>query len=195
MQDMKMSVMGCCELAEYECIALKCYLDSGGVKTFGAGSTVSDIPDIAKWSWDVEHPLQEAVDIYVRGLEKYVSAVNKALTVQVKQHEFDALVSLTYNIGTAGFRNSTALRLVNAKASEDQVIAAMARWRNDNGRVVQGLINRRAKEAKLYRDAFYGTNGLVSVVPVRNKKPVYAQGKKVNLIPYLEEAFNKQGKV
>lgn len=183
---MEISKLGLCALANYECLCLKPYLDSGGVKTVGIGSTRSDIPDIAAWDWDKEITIEDAVHIYQRGIQKYVAAVNRELTrLEIPQTLFDALVSITYNIGTAGMVKSTFMKRVNANASLQNIVAAMSMWNKDNGKVVKGLINRRAKEAKLILEGDYGTDGHVLMAPVINKKPVYAQGKQVNLLPYL----------
>lgn len=183
---MQISSLGLCALANYECLCLKPYLDSGGVKTVGIGSTRSDIPDLAAWDWDKEISIDEAVHIYQRGLSKYVAAVNRELVhLEIEQQLFDALVSITYNIGTAGMAKSTFMKRVNAGASKQNIVAAMSMWNKDNGKVVKGLVNRRAKEAKLILTGDYGTDGHVLMAPVVNKKPVYSQGKQINLLGYL----------
>ncbi len=75
----------------------------------------------------------------------------------VTQHQFDALVSLCYNIGTAGFDKSSVLALANAGASTPAVIkAAFGLWNKVTDpttkvkRVSTGLTARRAREAALY---------------------------------------------
>jgi lysozyme len=183
---MNISKMGVCELASYECLCLKPYLDSGGVKTVGIGSTSSDIKDLALWSWDKELTIEEAVSIYRKGLTKYVSAVNRALTrLDIPQTLFDALVSITYNVGTGGMASSTFIKRVNAGDSLERIVEAMARWNKDNGVVVKGLVNRRAKEAKLILTGEYSSGGLVGLAPVVNKKPVYSKATSINLLNYL----------
>jgi len=183
---MELSKLGYCALANYECLCLKPYLDSGGVKTVGIGSTVSDIPDLALWDWNKEISIEEAVRLYKKGLTKYVAAVNRSLTrLEIPQTLFDALVSITYNIGTGGMAGSTFMKRVNAGESLDRIVQAMAAWNKDNGKVVQGLINRRKKEADLILKGDYGTKGLVDLVPVINKKPAYSKATKINLMYYL----------
>jgi len=190
---MELSKLGYCALANYECLCLKPYLDSGGVKTVGVGSTISDIPDLPLWDWNKEISIEEAVRLYKKGLSKYVAAVNKELTrLEIPQTLFDALVSITYNIGTGntktnvgGMAGSTFMKRVNAGESLERIVQAMAAWNKDNGKVVQGLINRRKKEANLILHGDYGTKGLVDLVPVVNKKPVYSKATKINLLDYL----------
>lgn len=195
---MELSKLGYCALANYECVCLKPYLDSGGVKTVGIGSTKSDIPDLALWDWNKEITIEEAVALYKKGLSKYIAGVNRYLIpLSIPQTLFDALVSITYNIGIgrlpdpskkikgAGMAASTFMKRVNAGDSLERIVQAMALWNKDNGKVVQGLINRRAKEARLILKGDYGTEGLVDLVPVINKKPAYSKGKKIDLMQYL----------
>ena len=183
---MNLSKEGLAELASFECICLKPYLDSGGEKTVGIGATRSDIPDLAMWSWDREISIEQAVELYKKGLQKYVAAVNKAITkLEVSQTLFDALVSICFNIGVSGMAKSTFIKKVNADAPLREIVAAMAMWNKDNGKVVQGLINRRKKEADLILTGEYSSGGKVPLVPVVGRKPVYRQGKLINLMEYL----------
>lgn len=61
-----------------------------------------------------------------------------------------ACVSLQYNVGKTAFAGSTLVKLIN---KDDMIGAAgeFAKWNKDNGVVVQGLVNRRAQEAALFR--------------------------------------------
>lgn len=185
---MELSTKGLVELASYEALILSPYLDSGGVKTVGIGSTKSDIPDLGEWSWSKEISIEEAVNLYKNGIQKYVSAVNRALTkLTIKQNQFDALVSFFFNVGTGGGTGSTAMKYVNTGRSDADVCKALKMWNKDNGHVVQGLINRRQKEADLYTNGIYNSGGMVDLVPVNpiNHHPLYNKAKKIKLIDYL----------
>lgn len=186
---MKMSDKGMCELASYEALILSPYLDSGGVKTVGIGSTSSDIPDLASWPWNKTLSVEEAVEIYRKGLSKYETAVNKKLNKEIPQHQFDALVSITYNIGVGGMANSTFMKLMLKGAASKDITNAMTAWNRDNGRVVQGLVNRRAKEASLFLTGQYASGGMVSLCPVdvKTHKPQYSKGKLINLLTYINK--------
>jgi lysozyme len=85
-------------------------------------------------------------------LAQFERAVNDAVTVPTSQSQFDALVSLTYNIGPSAFANSTLLRLHN-KRQFGEAAAQFLRWNRAGGRVMQGLTNRRRAEAELYARA------------------------------------------
>ena len=90
----------------------------------------------------------EAEAIFKRDIQKYVNDVNRLVTVELTQNQFDALVSFHYNTGALG--KSTLLKKVNA-GQFSQVPAEFMKWVNDNGRMVPGLVNRRRAEVALWR--------------------------------------------
>jgi len=82
-------------------------------------------------------------------LKKFEATVNKAVTVQLNQNQFDALVSLAYNIGTNAFSKSTLVKKLNAndiRGAADQFDV----WVNAGGKRMQGLVNRRTVEKALF---------------------------------------------
>lgn len=166
---------GLIELANYEALSHTKYIDSGGVQTIGIGMTVSEIKDIKSWPWNKALTTRECVDMFANAVKKYENAVNNALKVPVLQHQFDVLVSITYNIGVGGMAKSTFMRRINAKESPDKVVAAMKMWNKDNGRLVKGLVNRRNFESDLFLSGKYLNNGTVGLIKVNNAhKPVYS---------------------
>ncbi len=109
---MKMSAAGRKVLADREGRRLKAYKDSVGVWTIGIGHTSAAGPPEVTPGLTITDAECDA--IFARDLASYESAVDKAVVVPVEQHEFDALVSLCYNIGEAGLARSTVVRRLNA---------------------------------------------------------------------------------
>lgn len=73
--------------------------------------------------------------------------------IHLRQHEFDALVCLCFNIGEGNFNSSTLRKKVIEKARKDAEIAAeFKRWNKSGGKVLQGLVKRREEEAQLWLD-------------------------------------------
>jgi lysozyme len=75
--------------------------------------------------------------------------VRTYVTVPVNQNQFDAMVSLDYNIGGGNFKNSSVVANIN---KGDFVAAANSfkLWNKSGGVVVQGLVNRRELEVTLF---------------------------------------------
>lgn len=77
------------------------------------------------------------------------SAVNSAIKLPMTQSQFDAMVSLAFNIGGANFASSTLVKKFNAgdvSGSADE----FPRWNRANGKVMNGLTRRRTAERELF---------------------------------------------
>lgn len=172
---MKTSLKGLVELAGHEGVCLNPYLDSVGVWTIGIGATKSEIVGL-----DASHPditIEQAIDLFKHSIVKYENAINKALKVEVTQTQFDALVSICYNIGCAGAANSTFMKLINAKAPLQLIANAILMWKKP-----PEILGRRKKEALLFTEGIYSNKGKALVFPVNSKyKPVYSKGKTVDI--------------
>lgn len=79
-----------------------------------------------------------------------VATVNKDVTVPLTQNQFDALVSLAFNIGGGNFGSSTLIQLLNSGSQKALVAGQFGRWNKQGGRVLNGLVARRAAEAALF---------------------------------------------
>ena len=123
-----------CELEAYKCAA--------GVWTIGYGHTkdVKEGDSISK---------EEAEFMLVHELQEYCNDVDIAVKVDLKQNEFDALVSWTYNLGPTNLNFSTMLRVLN-EGKHDEVPAQIKRWNKASGQVKQGLVRRREAEALMF---------------------------------------------
>ncbi|QTG15706.1 lysozyme [Agrobacterium tumefaciens] len=91
----------------------------------------------------------EAERLLKEDLKRFEADVSRLVKVPVNENEFSALVSLVYNIGTGAFAGSTLLRYLN---SGDKANAAgqFERWNKGGGRVLNGLVKRRAAEKALF---------------------------------------------
>lgn len=169
------SKSGYIELADREGLSNTLYLDSGGVKTIGIGMTTSEIKDLATWPWNRRIETADCVHMFVEACHKYEDAINDALKVKVTQYEFDALLSITYNIGIAGMKNSTFIKRINYGDTKQNIAQAMSWWNKDNGKVVKGLINRRNAEMQLFQFGTYTNKGKIALITVDSMthKPKY----------------------
>ena len=126
---------------------LTAYADIIGVWTIGVGHTGTvDGKPVAKGMVISADKSQELLSA---DLSKFESAITRLVKVPLKQYEFDALVSLVFNIGETNFARSTLLKKLNAndfKGAAEQFLA----WKNAGGRPVQGLLNRRKREKDMF---------------------------------------------
>lgn len=179
---MKTSKEGLIFIASLEGLATQLYLDSVNVLTIGIGATVSEIPDIKSKPWSYTITIQEAVVLFQKSLVKYENAVNRALKVDITQQQFNALVSICYNIGTGGLSISTFIKRINTKDSAQRVYDAILMWNKP-----REIVGRRTKEAKLFRYQTYPDSMQVNHFPISatSHKPIYSKGKLINLYDYL----------
>jgi lysozyme len=93
---------------------------------------------------------QEMADLMLlRDMKRFENGLNSYIRADVNQNQFDALVSLTFNIGLGNFSTSTLLKMINA-GSADAAADQFLRWNKAGGIVLSGLTRRREAERKLY---------------------------------------------
>lgn len=144
---MKTSRAGIELIKRWEGCRLTAYRDAVGVLTIGFGHTsAAGKPTVVS---GMKITQQEAEEILVRDLVKYEAAVQKALTRSPTQAQFDAAVSLCFNIGPGAFSTSTFVRKFNAgdiKGAADAILL----FNKAGGKVLPGLVKRREDERKMF---------------------------------------------
>lgn len=129
-------------IKEFESCRLTAYQDTAGVWTIGYGHTggVSSGMTIS----------QAQAEAYLKGdLARFEKAVNQNVTVGITQNMFDAMVSFTFNVGDGALKNSTLLKKVNS-GDIDGAANEFDKWVYSGGKVVDGLVRRRAAEKALF---------------------------------------------
>ena len=146
----KISTAGINLICSFEGLKLKAYDDGVGVWTIGFGTTI--YPNGIKVKKGDTCTEAQAKAYMAHDLKKFESAVNSAVTVLINQNQFDAMVSLAYNIGTSAFKNSTLVKKLN-ESNYKSAAAQFNVWNKGGGKVMQGLVSRRAVERKLFEKA------------------------------------------
>ena len=146
---MKASILAVNLLKEVEGWRDKPYRDSGGKCTIGYGHLIKEgeyCPDritVGQGEKYLREDIANAEDI-----------VNSTVSVPLKQHQFDALVSFTFNIGAGAWAVSDTLKILN-NGEHHRMPARMLMWvkvtKNGVKVVEEGLINRRLKEVRLWQ--------------------------------------------
>lgn len=129
-------------VAAWESLRLRAYDDGGGVWTIGYGHT----KDVRRGDTCTEEQARAWLD---DELTETSNAVEDMAPESLLQHEFDALVSFAYNCGAPALHGSTLLARVNEGRMEDAA-TQFVRWNKDGGKVVRGLLARRAGEVLMF---------------------------------------------
>lgn len=133
----------------FEACKLKAYRCPAGVWTIGWGDTGPHVRAGLVWTQE------EADAAFARRIEReFAPAVAKAIgDAPTTPAQFGAMVALAYNIGTRAFAGSSVARL-HRSGDHASAARAFALWNKAGGRVLAGLVRRRAAEAALYRSDF-----------------------------------------
>lgn len=143
MEIKKMDAAGLDFLAIEEGLRLKPYRDSKGIPTIGIGNTYYENGNRVTMN-DPAITKERAIELFKNVLDHYEVTVWSVTRDDIIQNQFNALVSICYNIGVNGFKGSTLLSLVNKNPQHPQITEAFKMWRKPN------LLERRKREAKLY---------------------------------------------
>ncbi len=145
---MKTSNHGLNLIKSFEGFSSKPYLCPAGVWTIGYGATrLQDGSAVTKDTTPITQ--EQGTKLLEKQLEQYELAVDAAVHVVINQYQFDAMVSLCYNIGAGNFTKSTLVKLLNA-GNSTAAAQEFLRWNKIKGQVSNGLTRRRAEEMTLF---------------------------------------------
>jgi len=141
-KDMKISQEGLSLIKKFEGCELEAYKCAAGVWTIGYGSTkgVKEGDTLTE---------EETDNLLLHEMDEYEGYVLEAVEMPLSQHQFDAIVSWTFNLGPSNLKASTMLKVLN-KGNYEDVPAQIKRWNKAGGKVLEGLIRRREAEALLF---------------------------------------------
>lgn len=155
---MTMSEAGIEMIARFEKYVGKPYKDMVGVWTIGYGNTYYPNGRRVKES-DPSITKAEAAKLKLDIINRdFAAAVNIILADEIEknwisQNQFDALVSLAYNIGTNALSGSSVIKLIKANrmtAAADAILLWNKGKVKGVRQVINGLVNRRTAERKLF---------------------------------------------
>lgn len=143
---MKLSQAGKDLIKSFEGLEMRVYPDpatGGAPYTAGYGHTGSDVEPGMK----VTQAMADAW--FDKDVQKFEEGVSALLKVTTTQSQFDAMVSLAYNIGLGNFSKSTLLKKHNAKCWSCAAGQFLV-WNRAAGKVMNGLTRRRNAERAMY---------------------------------------------
>lgn len=129
-------------IKECEGLRLQSYLCPAGVWTVGYGHTRDVYKGMVITRRDADLFLGEDVEVAS-------AAVSRLVSVPLSDNQFSVLVSFTFNLGARRLAKSTLLWQLNRKRY-GAVPAELAKWKRGGGKILPGLVKRRALESALW---------------------------------------------
>ena len=145
----------------WEGLKLTAYPDPGSRDgtpwTIGYGHTSDGFLKVTRGLTISPKQAEEALEY---DLNETAAKVDELVKVELSDNQFGALVSFAFNVGLGAFAKSTLLRKLN-KGEYAAVPSELARWTKNDGKVMAGLVNRRAAEAGLWaKGEFVSSKGV-----------------------------------
>lgn len=140
----------------FEGFTAKPYQDNGQWSV-GYGSAVSG-QELAKYkAYGITDKEADALlRKFVTEFEEDINAFAKKHGLKLSQHQFDALISFTYNLGPNWMNNDSAFRqAVLGKQTGNDFLFAITRWCTSSDVVLKTLADRRLMEANVYLNGVY----------------------------------------
>ncbi len=147
---MDVSTRGIALIKKFEGFSAEPYLCPAGIATIGYGNTQYldgqkvTLQDDAIDEAEATELLAGTLDVIARGL-------NMRLSNKLTQGQFDAVAAFVYNVGFGQFDKSTLRRCLNSGRMADAA-AEFDKWVHGGGKVLQGLVKRRAAERALFEE-------------------------------------------
>lgn len=129
-------------IKKYEGLRLKAYKCPAGIPTIGYGHTNGVTMGMEISQSVAEKYLLEDIAPIERALN--------ALHINLRQGQFDALVSFIFNLGQGSFNESTLKKKILASAPDSEICAEFKKWNKAGGKVLAGLVKRREDEARTW---------------------------------------------
>jgi lysozyme len=140
----EVSQVGIDLVKHFEGCRLSAYQDQKGIWTIGYGHTRGVSQGMTCTQADSDHWLAE-------DMAMAAAVITERVKAPLTQSQFDALTSLTFNIGAFRFTTSTLLKKLNA-GDVAGAAAEFGKWIQAGTRVSAGLITRRAAERALFEE-------------------------------------------
>lgn len=134
-------------IKQFEGFRADAYLDTGGVWTIGYGTI--KYPNGVRVKKGDRVTMDQALTYLKSDCGWVDSCLDSKVKVKISQQQFDALASFVYNVGESQFSSSTLLRKINLGDFKGAG-SELDRWVYDNGKKIDGLANRRAKEKSVF---------------------------------------------
>jgi len=150
----------------WEGLRLTAYPDPGSADgrpwTIGYGHTSDAFMRVAKGMTITEAQAELAL---IHDLGEAGDTIDRLVKVPLTDGQRGALISFVFNIGEPQFAKSTLLKRLNA-GDYDAVPGQLGRWVHNDGRKLDGLVNRRAAEIGLWAKGSFVSSRTATAAPL-----------------------------
>ena len=146
---MNVSGRGIQLIKHYEGVRNRPYRCPAGLWTVGVGHLIGDGKSLPE-SWNRTFTKEEIDGILKSDLRRFELGVHKMLpNMLLRQGEFDALVSFSFNLGLGCFQRST-VRQALLRGDKAQAMESLIKYCKAGGKILKGLQTRRLDEKALF---------------------------------------------
>ena len=136
-------------IKHHEGVRNRPYRCPAGLWTVGVGHLIGDGKSLPE-SWNRTFTQEEIDDLLKRDLSRFENGLSKMLpNVKLKQCEFDALISFSFNLGLGCFQRST-IRQALLRGDKKAAMESLVKYCKAGGKILKGLQNRRLDEQQLF---------------------------------------------
>ena len=136
-------------IKHHEGVRNRPYRCPAGLWTVGVGHLIGDGKSLPE-SWNRTFTQEEIDALLKRDLSRFESGLSKMLpNVKLKQCEFDALISFSFNLGLGCFQRST-IRQALLRGDKEAAMESLVKYCKAGGKILKGLQNRRLDERQLF---------------------------------------------
>ena len=136
-------------IKHHEGVRNRPYRCPAGLWTVGVGHLIGDGKSLPE-SWNRTFTQEEIDALLKRDLSRFESGLFKMLpNIKLKQCEFDALISFSFNLGLGCFQRST-IRQALLRGDKEAAMESLVKYCKAGGKILKGLQNRRLDEKQLF---------------------------------------------
>ena len=136
-------------IKHHEGVRNRPYRCPAGLWTVGVGHLIGDGKSLPE-SWNRTFTQEEIDAILKKDLMRFENGLSKMLpNVKLKQCEFDALISFSFNLGLGCFQRST-IRQALLRGDKEAAMESLVKYCKAGGKILKGLQNRRLDERQLF---------------------------------------------
>ena len=145
---MKLSVEGLNLIKRFEGVRNRPYRCSAGLWTVGVGHLIGDGKSLPE-SWNRTFTKEEIDALLIRDISRFERGVRMYIKVPLRQSEFDALCSFSFNLGLGTLQRSTLRQKIN-RYDKEGAAKEILKYCRAGGKIIKGLQIRREAEYRMF---------------------------------------------